>query len=94
MSQGQLRRVFLFLLVFVLLTVGIGAAFSAAMRADCCVQDCNLCLGTARLQETIRVIEASVAILALLALLQLAIRVSIERQNAATLVILKARLNN
>ena len=94
MRQEQLRRVLLVLLVFVLLTVGIGAAFALAMRADCCVQDCNLCLGTARLQEIIRGVEVSAGPLALLALLQFAVRVSIEEKNVSTLVVLKARLNN
>ena len=95
MKRGQIRRMLFIALALVFLFVGISAAFALATHhTSCFVRDCGLCESLTKLQETLRVFEVSVGLLALLALLPFVVRAGQNQQNNANLVARKARLNN
>jgi len=94
MDRARLRRVLLILLALAFLTIGIVVLFALAAHASCSAKICGLCVSLANLRETLRVFEVPVGFLALLVLLQLALRKLLDTQTAASLVGFKARLNN
>ena len=98
MSQGRLLRALPFLFALMFLIVSICVAFAMAAHAGCCVQECNLCFGIAKLQESLRQFDGMLGILAgllaLMAISQLAVGEFFSKQNTSSLVALKARLNN
>ena len=98
MNQKRTCRALPLLLALMLLIVTVCAAFVMAAHASCCVQECNLCLGIAKLQESLRRFDATLGalagLLALLALSQLVAGELFSKQSTSNLVTLKARLNN
>ena len=98
MNQKQICRALSLLFALMLLIVTVCVTFVMAAHASCCVQECDLCLGIAKLQETLRLFGetfgALTGLLALLVPLHLAANAFINKQNASNLVTLKARLNN
>ena len=98
MNRERLFRICLLLLVCLLLTVSLLPTFVLATRADCCVQVCAPCLNLVKLQESLR--QFGGAFLALVGLFVtllfsfFALRDLLQKQQRASLVALKARLNH
>ena len=98
MNQKQIRRAFSLLFALMLLIVIVSVTFAMAAHADCCVQECDLCLEIAKLQGNLRLFDETLGVLtgllALLVPLHLAADAFINKQNASNLVALKTKLNN
>ena len=98
MNKKQICRAFSLLFALMLLIVTICVTFAMVAHTDCCVKECNLCLGIAKLQEALRLfgqtLGVSTGLLALLVPLHLAADAFINKQNASNLIALKTRLNN
>ena len=98
MNQKRTCRALSLLFALMLLIVTVCAAFAMAAHAGCCVQECNLCLGIAKLQENLRLFDITLGALAgllfLLAISQLAAGELLGKKNTSNLVALKTRLNN
>ena len=98
MNRERFPKIALILLAFVFLVVSVCVTFTMAAHAGCCVQECDLCLGIAKIQESLRQFDgmsgALAGLLALLILLQFAAVELPGKQNIPSLVTLKTRLNN
>ena len=98
MNQKRTCRALTLLFALVLLAITVCVTFAMAAHAGCCVQECDLCLGIAKLQENLRMFDvmlgALTGFLALLTLSQLALGELLIKQSTSSLVALKTRLNN
>ena len=98
MNKKRTCRALSLLFAIMLIIVTVCAAFVMAAHAGCCVQECTLCLGIAKLQENLRLFDitlgALAGFLALLAISQLAAGELLSMQDTASPITLKTRLNN
>ena len=98
MNRGRLFKLCVLLLVCLLLAVSLLITFALATRADCCVQVCAPCLNLVKLQESLRRFGGSALVLAglfITLLFSLFLwRDLLHKQQVASLVALKARLNH
>ena len=98
MKQKRAYRALALLFALALLAITVSVTFAMAAHANCCVQECDLCFGIAKLQENLRLFDltlgALAGLLALLVPLHLAADAFLNKQNVSNLVALKTRLNN